>query len=116
MDFVCADVFDLLTDMESNRKHGYDYIILDPPAFTKSRDTIGSAVKGYKAINAKAMKLLPRGGYLLTCSCSHFMTDELSVRCFTMPQRMQGFSCVKSKRVSRLLITRFFGMYPRRII
>ena len=77
MDFVCADVFDLLTDMESNRKHGYDYIILDPPAFTKSRDTIGSAVKGYKAINAKAMKLLPRGGYLATCSCSHFMTDEL---------------------------------------
>ena len=75
MDFVCADVFDLLTDMESNRKHGYDYIILDPPAFTKSRDTIGSAVKGYKAINAKAMKLLPRGGYLATCSCSHFMTD-----------------------------------------
>ena len=77
MDFVCADVFDLLTDMESNRKHGYDYIILGPPAFTKSRDTIGSAVKGYKAINAKAMKLLPRGGYLATCSCSHFMTDEL---------------------------------------
>ena len=67
----------LLTDMESNRKHGYDYIILDPPAFTKSRDTIGSAVRGYKAINAKAMKLLPRGGYLATCSCSHFMTDEL---------------------------------------
>ena len=54
MDFVCADVFDLLTDMESNRKHGYDYIILDPPAFTKSRDTIGSAIKGYKAINAKS--------------------------------------------------------------
>lgn len=77
MDFVCADVFDLLTDMENAKKCDYDYIILDPPAFTKSRGTVKSAIRGYKAINAKAMKLLPRGGYLATCSCSHFMTDEL---------------------------------------
>lgn len=77
MDFVCEDVFDLLTRMEERKKCDYDYIILDPPAFTKSRDTVRSAIKGYKAINAKAMKLLPRGGYLATCSCSHFMTDEL---------------------------------------
>lgn len=77
MSFVCADVFELLTDMEAKKKCEYDYIILDPPAFTKSRDTVRSAIKGYKAINAKAMKLLPRGGYLATCSCSHFMTDEL---------------------------------------
>ena len=79
MDFVCADVFDLLTGMEQARgkKSPYDYIILDPPAFTKSRGTVASAKNGYKAINAKAMKLLPRGGYLATCSCSHFMTDEL---------------------------------------
>ena len=76
-DFLCADVFDLLTEMESAKKCDYDYIILDPPAFTKSRETVKAAINGYKAINAKAMKLLPRGGYLSTCSCSHFMTDEL---------------------------------------
>ncbi len=77
MDFLAKDVFDLLTEMENAKKCPYDYIILDPPAFTKSRETVGAAIKGYKAINAKAMKLLPRGGYLATCSCSHFMTDEL---------------------------------------
>ncbi|MBQ7060716.1 MAG: class I SAM-dependent rRNA methyltransferase [Clostridia bacterium] len=77
MDFVTADVFDLLTEMELAKKCPYDYIILDPPAFTKSRGTVQSAIKGYTAINAKAMKLLPRGGYLATCSCSHFMTNEL---------------------------------------
>ena len=55
----------------------YDYVILDPPAFTKSRATVDSAIRGYKEINLRAMKLLPRGGYLATCSCSHFMTDEL---------------------------------------
>ena len=78
MDFVCADVFDLLTEMANGaRPAGYDYIILDPPAFTKSAATVKSAVRGYKEINLKAMKLLPRGGYLATCSCSHFMTDAL---------------------------------------
>ena len=55
----------------------YDFIILDPPAFTKSRKTVRNAASGYKDINMKAMKLLPRGGYLATCSCSHFMTEEL---------------------------------------
>ncbi|MBP3579874.1 MAG: class I SAM-dependent rRNA methyltransferase [Clostridia bacterium] len=77
MDFVCANVFDLLTDMCNSKDYKYDYIILDPPAFTKSRATIDSAKKGYKEINLKAMKLLPRGGYLATCSCSHFMSDSL---------------------------------------
>ena len=78
MDFVCADVFDLLTDMANQGGKGaYDVIILDPPAFTKSGATVKSAYRGYKEINLKAMKLLPRGGYLATCSCSHFMTDEL---------------------------------------
>ena len=77
MDFVCANVFELLTDMYNSKKCDYDYIILDPPAFTKSRATIESARKGYKEINLKAMKLLPRGGYLATCSCSHFMSDSL---------------------------------------
>ncbi|MBQ8214397.1 MAG: class I SAM-dependent rRNA methyltransferase [Clostridia bacterium] len=75
MDFVCTDVFDLLTDMAQTGKCDYDFIILDPPAFTKRRDTLKNAIKGYKEINLKAMKLLPRGGYLATCSCSHFMTE-----------------------------------------
>ncbi|NLM38272.1 MAG: class I SAM-dependent rRNA methyltransferase [Firmicutes bacterium] len=77
MDFLCADVFDLLTKLADGKGRDYDLIILDPPAFTKSRKTVGDAVRGYKEINLKAMKLLPRGGYLATCSCSHFMTDDL---------------------------------------
>ncbi|MBQ8026113.1 MAG: class I SAM-dependent rRNA methyltransferase [Oscillospiraceae bacterium] len=79
MDFLRADVFDLLTDMANAGRCDYDFIILDPPAFTKSRETVKNAVRGYKEINCKAMKLLPRGGYLATCSCSHFMTEELFV-------------------------------------
>ncbi len=78
IDYVCADVFELLTDMANKGEKGrYDMIILDPPAFTKSAATVKNAIRGYKEINLKAMKLLPRGGYLATCSCSHFMTDEL---------------------------------------
>ncbi len=80
MDFACADVFDLLTELSSAGKSPYDFIILDPPAFTKSRKTVKNAERGYKEINYKAMKLLPRGGYLATCSCSHFMKDELFVK------------------------------------
>ncbi len=74
---VQADVFDLLTDLAREKQHPYDYIILDPPAFTKSGATVKNAYRGYKEINLKAMKLLPRGGYLATCSCSHFMTAPL---------------------------------------
>lgn len=80
MSFLCADVFELLTGLYESKSHDYDYIILDPLAFTKSRATVHAAQKGYKEINMKAMKLLPRGGYLATCSCSHFMTDELFVK------------------------------------
>lgn len=75
MDFLCTDVFDLLTKMAEQGKCDYDFIILDPPAFTKSRDTLKNAIRGYKEINLKAMRLLRRGGYLATCSCSHFMTE-----------------------------------------
>ncbi len=75
MDFMCENVFDLLTSMSG--KEGYDFIILDPPAFTKSRATVDSAMRGYKEINLRAMKLLPLGGYLATCSCSHFMSEQL---------------------------------------
>ena len=72
-----ANVFDLLTEMAEQKNREYDFIILDPPAFTKSGHTVSNAVRGYKEINLKAMKLLPRGGYLATCSCSHFMRDEM---------------------------------------
>jgi 23S rRNA (cytosine1962-C5)-methyltransferase len=77
MDFLCADIFDLLTKLVDEKCRDYDYIILDPPAFTKSPKKVPDAARGYKEINLKAMKLLPRGGYLATCSCSHFMTDDL---------------------------------------
>lgn len=80
MDFVAADVFDLLTEMSKSGKCPYDFIILDPPAFTKSSGTLKNAIRGYKEINLKAMKLLPRGGYLATCSCSHFMNDTYFCR------------------------------------
>lgn len=75
MSFKAANVFDLLPEISKSEK--YDFIILDPPAFTKSRSTVDSAMRGYKEINLRAMKLLPRGGYLATCSCSHFMKDDL---------------------------------------
>lgn len=75
-----ANVFDLLSELVNNKSHEYDFIILDPPAFTKSGSTVKNAVRGYKKINLKAMKLLPRGGYLATCSCSHFMKEELFVQ------------------------------------
>ena len=75
MDFVRADVFDLLPELQKGGK--YDFVILDPPAFTKNRRTAAHALAGYRQINYRAMKLLPRGGYLATCSCSHFMPDPL---------------------------------------
>ncbi|MGN1081686.1 MAG: class I SAM-dependent rRNA methyltransferase [Acutalibacteraceae bacterium] len=77
IEYVCADVFEFLTNAAQSGNRIFDYVILDPPAFTKSTATVKNAVRGYKEINMKAMKLLPRGGYLATCSCSHFMTDEL---------------------------------------
>ena len=75
MDFIVADVFDLLPKLEEEGSP-YDFIILDPPAFTKSRKTVTNALRGYKEINKRAMHLLPRGGYLATCSCSHFADEE----------------------------------------
>lgn len=73
MSFEAINVFDLLPNIKSQ---DYDFIILDPPAFTKSRKTIQNAKSGYKQINYRAMKALPRGGYLATCSCSHFMSED----------------------------------------
>lgn len=77
---VEADVFDFLTELDKKKDHSYDYIVLDPPAFTKSGKTVHEAFRGYKEINYRAMKILPRGGYLATCSCSHFMGEELFVK------------------------------------
>ena len=74
---VQANVFDYLTELYKKGGSPYNFIILDPPAFTKSSGTVRSAIRGYKEINLKAMRLLERGGYLATCSCSHFMTEPL---------------------------------------
>ena len=74
VEYEVANVFDLLPNLTPGE---YDYIILDPPAFTKSGKTVKNAQRGYKEINYRVMKALPRGGYLATCSCSHFMTDDL---------------------------------------
>ena len=76
VDFECADVFEKLPQMEAAGEK-FDVIILDTPAFTKSRNSVKNAVKGYREINLRAMKLIRDGGYLATCSCSHFMTYEL---------------------------------------
>lgn len=74
--FQCEDVFELLPELE-RRGELFDVVILDPPAFTKSRNSIKNAVKGYREINLRAMKLVKDGGFLATCSCSHFMDYEL---------------------------------------
>lgn len=74
--FECADVFEKLPELERMGEK-FDVVILDPPAFTKSRNSVKNAMKGYREINLRAMKLIKDGGFLATCSCSHFMTDEL---------------------------------------
>ena len=74
--FECADVFEKLPELEKSGEM-FDVVILDPPAFTKSRNSVKNAVKGYREINLRAMKLIRDGGFLATCSCSHFMTEEL---------------------------------------
>ena len=85
--FICEDVFELLPELEAKGEK-YDVIILDPPAFTKSRNSVKNAVKGYREINLRAMKLVKDGGYLATCSCSHFMTYELFTK--TLHQAAQN--------------------------
>lgn len=76
VNFICEDVFELLPRLEKEGEL-YDVVILDPPAFTKSRNSVKNAVKGYREINLRALKLIKDGGFLATCSCSHFMTPEL---------------------------------------
>ncbi len=74
--FQCADVFELLPAFERQRQK-FDVVILDPPAFTKARNSVKNAVKGYREINLRGIKLVKNGGFLATCSCSHFMTQEM---------------------------------------
>ncbi len=85
--FRTADVFELLPELEAAGEQ-YDVVILDPPAFTKSRETIKRAVKGYREINLRGMRLVKDGGYLATCSCSHFMDQELFAK--TIREAAQG--------------------------
>ena len=77
IDTICKDIFELLKELSEKKTKEYDFIILDPPAFTKSRKTINNALKGYQEINYLALKSIPRGGYFATASCSHFATEEL---------------------------------------
>ncbi|MBQ9909975.1 MAG: class I SAM-dependent rRNA methyltransferase [Lachnospiraceae bacterium] len=92
IDFVTADVFDLLPELIEKGAHPFDLIILDPPAFTKSRKTVKNAEKGYKEINYRALKLLPRGGYFATASCSHFMPSDQFVRMLKSAAKDAGVS------------------------
>ena len=84
--FICEDVFELLPELEAEGEQ-YDVVILDPPAFTKSRSSVKNAVKGYREINLRAMKLVKDGGFLATCSCSHFMTYELFTKTIAQAAR-----------------------------
>ncbi len=74
--FICRDIFELLPELEEKGEK-FDVVILDPPAFAKSQNSVKNATKGYREINLRAMKLVKDGGFLATCSCSHFMTYEL---------------------------------------
>jgi len=94
IEFVTADIFDYLKEL-LNKPRIYDFIILDPPAFTKSRDTIKNAAKGYLEINKTAMRLLPRGGYLATCSCSHFMDENLFRQTLNKAAKEAGVSLLQ---------------------
>ncbi len=95
---VCSDVFDFLRDPNNDQK--FDVIILDPPAFTKSKDTIKKAYKGYKEINLQALRMIKSGGFLLTFSCSMNMTKELFME-------MLKEAIMDSKKEVRLLDFRF---------
>lgn len=90
VEFQCADVFDLLPALEAQGAQ-YDVVILDPPAFTKSRNSVKNAVKGYREINMRGMKLVRDGGFLATCSCSHFMDYDLFTQ--TIAQAAKSVHC-----------------------
>ena len=101
--FICRDVFELLPELEEKGEK-FDVVILDPPAFTKSRNSVKNAVKGYREINLRAMKLVRDGGFLATCSCSHFMTYEL----FTQTIHQAARNVHKRLRHARSLMLPIF--------
>ena len=95
VDFKVEDVFELLPALMDEGKK-YDVVILDPPAFTKSRETIKKAVKGYREINMRGLKLVKDGGYLATCSCSHFMDEQLFL------QTIREAASLSHRRITRV--------------
>ena len=109
--FECADVFELLPKLEEAGEQ-YDIVILDPPAFTKSRQATKGAVKGYREINLRGMRLVKDGGFLVTCSCSHFMEQELFAKTVREPVN----ACVRWNFIPRRRIIRSFGRRMSRII
>ena len=111
--FICRDVFELLPELEEKGEK-FDVVILDPPAFTKSRNSVKNAVKGYREINLRAMKLVRDGGFLATCSCSHPM--NCSHRPSIRRQEMSTNACVRSSTAPRHRITRFCGRQKSPII
>ena len=113
--FICEDVFELLPALEKAGEK-YDVVILDPPAFTKSRNSIKNATKGYREINLRAMKLVKNGGYLATCSCSHFMSTNYLPRPSIRRHTMCISGCVRWSSVRRHRIIRFCGRQMNLII
>ena len=111
--FVCRDVFDLLPELEQQGRQ-FDVVILDPPAFTKSRNSVKNAAKGYREINLRGMRLVKDGGFLATCSCSHFMTYELFTQTRQHAVRIKG--CGRWNFAHRRRIIRFCGRRRSRII
>lgn len=114
--FICRDVFDFSRNWKKKGRNSM-VVILDPPAFTKSRNSVKNAVKGYREINLRAMKLVRDGGFLATCSCSHFMTYEL----FTQTIHQAGKKCPQTLQSCRVpaprhRITRFCGRQKSPII
>ena len=107
--FIKADIFDYLPSLGSEKKKPFDLIVLDPPAFTKSRKTVFDAARGYTEINSCAMKALPRGGYLATCSCSHFLDEKMFVKMLISASKYAGVNlrlikaCAQSPDHPRLM-------------
>ena len=89
IEFVHSDVFELLEKLRT-QPHAIDYLILDPPAFTKSRRTLHNAAQGYLRLNTLALRLLPRGGLFASASCSHFMKDDLFEAMLVEASRQAG--------------------------
>lgn len=113
--FQCADVFDLLPELEAKGEQ-FDVVILDPPAFTKSRSSVKNAIKGYREINIRGLRLVKDGGYFATCSCSHFMTPELFTKAIQEQPAAPTAACARSNTAPRQPTIRFCGRGMRRPI